>query len=155
MVTWCIDNNGSVTAHSNWNSATAHLSLQRVPETVPEPRAWPTPAVIHSHQLRGFTAEEAAEEFGFEPSDFSKPGIYSCIQWYAGATDLTYHGNVDRLALDTPAQCVRDLVSQGSTQREARESVRQFYGVEFEDGVAIFCPWEECQAEPYIRIVSA
>lgn len=155
MVTWCIDNSGSVTAHSNWNSATAYLSLQRVPETVPEPRAWPTPAVIHSHQLRGFTAEEAAAEFGFEPSDFSKPGIYSWLSEMGSVSDFDYHGNVDRLALDTPAQCVRDLVSQDLTQREARESVREFYGVEFEDGVAIFCPWEECVGLNHIRIVSA
>ena len=155
MTTWFIDHSGNVTAHSNLDSAVAYLSLQRVPETVPEPRPWPAPVVIHSHQLRGFTAEEATEEFGFEASDFSKPGIYSCTQWYAGATDLTYHGNVDRLALDTPAECVRDLVKHGWSQRAARESVHQFYGVEFEDGVAIFCPWEECQAEPYIRIVAA
>jgi len=155
MTTWFIDHSGNVTAHSNLDSAVAYLSLQRVPETVPEPRPWPTPAVIHSHQLRGFTAEEAAEEFGFEPSDFSKPGIYSWLSEMGSVSDFDYHGNVDRLALDTPAQCVHHLVSQDLTQREARESVRQFYGVEFEDGVAIFCPWEECVGLKHIRIVAA
>ena len=155
MTTWFIDHSGDVTAHSNLDSAVAYLSLQRVPETVPEPRPWPTPAVIHSHQLRGFTAEEAAEEFTFEASDFSKPGIYSWISEMGSVSDFDYHGNVDKLALDTPAECVRDLVSQGLTQRDARESVRQFYGVEFEDGVAIFCPWEECVGLNHIRIVAA
>ncbi len=111
-------------------------------------------ARITATQLKAFTPEAAAEEFGFEDVDFDRPGIYRWLNegMRGGLTDFTYLGDVAIVPLPTKAQCVEEYGHCYDTVAEARRAVREGWSVEIEDGVLNHNILPDSHGDQYIRI---
>jgi hypothetical protein len=111
-------------------------------------------ARITATQLKAFTPEAAAAEFGFEDVDFDRPGIYRWLNEGMGTTsDFTYLGDVAIVPLPTKTQCVEEYGYAYDTVTEARRAIREGWLVEIEDGVLYHSILPDSCADQYVRIV--
>ena len=111
-------------------------------------------ARITATQLKAFTPEAAAEEFGFEDVEFDRPGIYRWLNEGMGCTsDFTYLGDVSIVPLPSKAKCVAEYGGCYDTVAEARRAIQEGWFVEIENGVLYHSILPDSCADQYVRIV--
>lgn len=105
--------------------------------------------------LKAFTPEAAAAEFGFEDVDFDRPGIYRWLDEGRAHSDFEYLGNLRNIRIPPKAQFVEEYAHFYDSVNQARRAVREGWLLAVKDGVLRHFVLPDCEGHVYVRISCA